>query len=564
MAQLLGPDGRPIQTRTLTEEVATATVQGVRPIVADHPAKGLTPSGLAQILEESETGDPRRWFALSEDIEERDPHYRAVLATRTAAVTGEEIRVEPASEDAADEAAADLVRDWLDRDTLREELDSLLDAIAKGFAIAEIRWDTSGGRWWPVDIWAKPQRWFVVDPTDGWSLRLRTDDPDGAELPPWKFVIHRAGRRTGSAIRAGTSRTAAWYYLFKTFSLKDWLAYSESYGHPARIGRVPAGATQVEIETMARAISSIAANYSAVLPAGMDLEFLEAQRFGSQALYENLATFCDRQLSKLVLGQTTTTDAVSGGHAVSREHEKVRQDIAEADRAALAVTLNRQVVRPLIDANLGARERYPRIVIGPPDATDFDRLMVAVEKAVPLGFQVGQTQLREAIGIEAPAENDELLAPPAAPGLFSSRQVSNRQVSNRQVSNGLVSTGPHHPGETASITLHSVEDPIDNVDHLVADLLADWEDTTAPLLDPVRDLVARAGGLEEVRDGLVDLLAAPGMADRLADRLAAGLFSARASGRMGIELDGGLDDDPGEPDPGEPDPGEPGQGEGIR
>ncbi|RUU20749.1 DUF935 family protein, partial [Mesorhizobium sp. M6A.T.Ca.TU.002.02.2.1] len=102
--------GRPIAKAALKVEQAAPTGSGVRRHDALHPAAGLTPGRLAGILRASIDNDPESYLALAEDMEERDPHYAGVLGVRKRQVSGLEISVEAAGEDAASVEHADLVR----------------------------------------------------------------------------------------------------------------------------------------------------------------------------------------------------------------------------------------------------------------------------------------------------------------------------------------------------------------------------------------------------------------------------------------------------------------------
>ena len=84
-ATILGPDGRPLPRRPITAEVATPQISGVRSVWTQPVAAGLSPERLARILRDAAEpgGDTRDYLTLAEEIEEREPHYRAVLTTPT-------------------------------------------------------------------------------------------------------------------------------------------------------------------------------------------------------------------------------------------------------------------------------------------------------------------------------------------------------------------------------------------------------------------------------------------------------------------------------------------------
>lgn len=88
MPTLYDAQGRPIPTKDLREEIAGPSVTGVRSVLSGHPAQGLTPERLASLLMASEQGDEQAYLELAEEMEEKDLHYRSVLATRKIQVSG--------------------------------------------------------------------------------------------------------------------------------------------------------------------------------------------------------------------------------------------------------------------------------------------------------------------------------------------------------------------------------------------------------------------------------------------------------------------------------------------
>ena len=157
-AQLLDRWGNPVRRQILTTEVAAPTLGGVRSPIAGYPGDGLNPLRLAHILLAADQGDPVQYLELAETIEERDPHYLGVLGTRKRSVSQIEVTVEAASDDPEDVKIADMVRDWLKRDELTDDLFHILDCIGKGYSFTEILWDSSEGQWQPRELkWRDPR-----------------------------------------------------------------------------------------------------------------------------------------------------------------------------------------------------------------------------------------------------------------------------------------------------------------------------------------------------------------------------------------------------------------------
>lgn len=271
---ILGPDGRPVRREVLTQDVAGPTLSGVRSVLAGYPSDGLTPGRVATILREADQGLPERYLELAELVEERDLHYVGVLGTRKRSVAQLPIQVDAASDDPLDVQKADTIRSWLQRDELHEELFDILDAIGKGVSYTEIIWDTSAGQWEPRRLEWRDPRWFVFDRIDGRTPLLRTEMGD-VPLDPAKFIHARISAKSGLPIRSGLARLAAWGWMFKTFVLRDWAIFTQTYGQPIRVGKYEPNATEPEKDVLFNAVANIAGDCAAIIPASMTIEFVE-------------------------------------------------------------------------------------------------------------------------------------------------------------------------------------------------------------------------------------------------------------------------------------------------
>ncbi|MCR5855985.1 DUF935 domain-containing protein [Mesorhizobium sp. J428] len=517
--QLLDAFGRPINLQALKEEQAAPTMGSVRRHDAMHPAAGLTPGRLASILRESIENNPEAYLALAEDMEERDLHYASVLSTRKLQVAGLEITVEAAGEDAESVKHADLVREFIERDAFEIELRDILDAVGKGFSATEICWDSSEGDHRIRALKWRDPRWFEFDRVDGETLRLR-DNAGPVELTPFGWVIHHAKAKSGLPIRGGLARGAAWAFLFKSFTIKDWAIFVEAYGQPLRLGKYDAGATNEDKDKLLDAVTSIGTDYAAIVPNGMAIEFIEANLSGSHELYEKRADWLDRQISKLVLGQTATTDAIKGGYAVGKTHDGVRADLERADAKQLAGTLNRDISVPLVALNFGLQKKYPRIKIGRPEEIDVDKLVANVERLVPLGLEVGMATMRDKLGLPDPAAGEKLL------------QVRRPDVPAA----GVGPDGkplPQAPPPQQS--LQQEMSPTDAIDTAVAGTIDDWEPLVGPIVAGLAGRIAAAGSLDEVKQILAERFRDMDLS-ALTEQLARAAFAARLAGEADEDL----------------------------
>ena len=524
--------GNPISTTDLEDEFAAPTLGGIHSVWQETIVSGLTPHALAEVLRQAARGYPDRFFSLATDMEERDLHYAAVLGTRKRALTGITPLVVPASSSAEDEKIADAVREMIGQPEFVDDyLTDLLDALGKGYSVVETIWDRSAKEWHPKRYEWRDQRHFVIDQRDGRTLRLKDSSIEGVDLPPFKFSIHRPKLMSGLPIRAGLARLAAWAFLYKSYTLKDWMAFLEVYGMPLRVGRYSRNAKDSEKRVLLTAVRNISSDAAAIIPKEMEIEFIEAKGGTGNAVFSAKAEYLDRQISKGVLGQTMTTDDGSSlGQAAV--HENVRHDIARADARQTAVTANRDLIRPFVDLNFGPRDKYPTMVIPITENEDIKALVEAVTALVPLGLEVSMSKVRERIGFEEPDEDEKLLKTvvpgtalpkpeePPAPG-------KNNPLKPKDSAQARVQPCAQCGG------FHAVAaDQRPELEALADEALSEWETDLEPLVKPLQRLFETSKSYAQLEAGLDDLIAKMD-AGPLADRLAKLQMKARGLGDIG-------------------------------
>lgn len=525
--------------QVLESEIAGADVTGVRPITSGHPAQGLTPVKLAAILRAAEDTDPTAYLELAEEMEEKDLHYGAVLGVRKRAIRGMEMIVEPASDDARDIEAAAFVEEQLREVATGMAILDMLDALGKGYSATEIVWKLDGPRW-EVErlIWRDP-RWFEIHREDGCSLLIR--EPGGSiPLPPAKFIVHHPKVKSGFPVRGGLARLAAWAYLFKNFTLRDWAIFCEAYGHPLRLGKYDTNPTEEEKRTLLRAVRNIGADMAAIVPKSMEIEFVSASLSGNAAFYEAKSRYWDEQLSKGVVGQVATTDAIAGGHAVGKVHDAVRSDIRDADAEQLAATLMRDLARPLTVFNFGPETGVPRLRFEAPDEIDIRDWLAGVEAMVAkFDMPVAQADVYRRFNLAKPGEDEDVIEPkkpaPIPPGLDPGKEKGDPQPPDEPVD-----PEEDEQQEAARLVqaLLARQREGSALDDLVDAMMVEAGERPALGLGDIEAALESATSLEELKAALADAAATDIDQTQLVDLLARASSVARTAGVVGAEIEG--------------------------
>jgi phage gp29-like protein len=509
---LYGPDGQPVNTRSLQEELS-GSLGAVRGTEFDSQADILTPSKLASIIKDMQE-DPTAYLTLAIEMEEREPHYASVLQTRKLALSGIEPTVSAASDDKRDLEIAEAVRGLVSEPEFSDLVEDLLDALGKSFSVSEIIWRCTSERWSPIGYRWRDPRWFMFDYKNGEQIRLRTEGTqEGVPLIPYKYIVHYPRIRTGLKIRGGLARLAAAAYMCKNYAVKDWMRFIELFGIPMRVGRYDAGtASPTDKDVLKRAVFGLGTDAAAILPKGMDIEFEEIANTGAGAtLFEKAADWFDKQVSKAVLGQTMTTDDGSS-QSQANVHNEVRLDLRRADARRLAATINAKLIEPFVQLNFGQVERYPRIGWELNEPEDLTAMADSLQKLVPLGMKVEASVVRDRFGWPDPADGAELLMPPPSfagnPALNAALQGASRR---------------------ARTALNSQQAVDDELALIAAEMLDGWEEAADPLLIPIRNLIDDCETFEELQERLAE--AAPAMNTvELTQRLALAMFKSRGAG----------------------------------
>lgn len=412
-----------VDTGTKRPVTARVAVGDVNDKFSDYPSNGLTPRRLARIFREADEGNVRAQMELFEEMEEKDTHLFSQMQTRKLAVTGLDWEVQPFSEDEIDKEIADFIDEQLKGiENFDEVLIDMLDAIGKGISIMELAWTVEDGRNVIEDIeYVHPKKLVWDSTTD--ELKVCTREyPSGVELPENKFVVHKYKAKSGHASRAGIMRVVSWMYLFKNYDIKDWVSFCEVFGMPLRLGKYDASASESDKKQLMEAIISLGTDAAGIVPSSTMIEFIESQKTTSVEIYEKLARYCDEQISKAILGQTLTSDSGGGSYAQSKTHNEVRHDLTVADAKSLAVTIRRDIIRPLVEFNYGSEANIPFFGFDCHEVED-QKEVVEIYKtlACDMGLEIPKSHIYKKFNIPKPENGEEVLKPPQA-GMMTAQQ----------------------------------------------------------------------------------------------------------------------------------------------
>jgi phage gp29-like protein len=418
MATLYDYAGRPVKSSPLQQERSAGSLTSVRTPYESTVAFGLTPEKLVSILNRAREGDHEDYLTLAHEMEQRDAHYMAILGVRKMAVAGLKFEVTPVNDNnAQDVKEAEAVASILKAQAFGESIIDVLDGLGKGFSVTELVWARSAEMWKPVEYHHRPARWFFFERETLRTLRLHDGSVDGQELEAFKYICHKPKIVSGVPIAGGLARVVMALHLFSSFALRDWAAYSEICGIPVRVGRYADGATEADIEALKDAVRNIGSDAAAVIKNTMEIVFERAANsggFGADKFFETFLAFLDKLKSKAVLGQTMTVEDGSS-MAQAKVHDEVRDDIRNADAVQCRNTIRRDVIKPIVDLNFGARQdehEYPNFEFDIEEPEDLELLAKALVPFITLGLPVSKRVILEKFGLPEPEPGEDLLTAP--------------------------------------------------------------------------------------------------------------------------------------------------------
>lgn len=537
MAKILGPDGLPITTEALSEP-QTSHYSHLQRELQTHPTRGLTPSKLASILDQAEQGDLLAQFDLYEDMEEKDGHIAAELGKRRRALLVDWSVVPPDNPTPAEKSNAELLAELVGEIADFEDvLFDVTDAIGKGFSCCEIEWHKPGKYWVPKTITHRPQSWFTVHRGYRQQLRLRSnttvDGIVGEPLQTFGWITHVHKAKSGYLERTAMFRQLVWPYLFKNYSVGDLAEFLEIYGIPVRIGKYPSGASEKEKMTLLRALVGIGHNAAGIIPAGMELDFLDAAT-GDPKAFELMLNWCERTQSKVILGGTLTSgaDGKSSTNALGNVHNEVRKDLRDSDIKQMCSTITRDLLYPLAALNGLAPDGMRRCSVFQLDVGETEDMAAyaeALPKLVDVGFQIPVQWAQEKVGIPQPEAGEPVLQA-TSPAMWRQGMAA---------TTGRVPFPGHLWGVAAAAgQLPAGQLPPSPQTAMRPQLAANIKAPAAAWVDKIRELVSQATSLEEIRDGIAAL--DPNMSlDDYAAAMAEALAAAHLAGRYEVLQEAG-------------------------
>lgn len=415
-----------------------------------------TVATIQSAIRAAEAGDTRKLFGFYRDLSIGGSHVQAEFNKRKLAVLAQPHAILPADKAKPDDVTAALAVNQMiaDAENWNDGLTHLLDSTLWPVSVVEklfrprdlpsdapsaMRLSYTLRKIEPVNptllCFQKPYaRRMTPAPTETepaievWEsdLRFYSTDADGRinysyeqtyAADPMRHMIHRGHLLAGVRDNwGGPMRAVVFWYLLSVLG-RDWFARAmERFGVPFPVGRTNAKDAQA-VQFLSDAFALSTKIGGLVVDHETQIELKEVAISGLADSHEKFLSICNREISKVIVGQTLSAEAqpTGLGSGTANLQSDVRQDIRMFDCIKLGETLQKQLFAPFLKIN-GLRGAPPKIVWGglsDDDAKTFADLLNILGQA---GFEPTDEAiptLNERLGF--PVQRKPL---PAAPAPF--------------------------------------------------------------------------------------------------------------------------------------------------
>ena len=349
---------------------AQPTAQAVPPREEVAPGSGI--EAVVQYLPKLQNPDDvarQKGLSYYASVMMQNSHIAAEMQKRVLSVVNKPRRILPAKTPDG-QMIAEFVRwnfeEYLNRGWTAVMRQVLQGALVSGVSVQEILWNPSCSRGkyrgYTVieDVKDRDPERFLLDNNGNVYLKKHLWDLTGELQHPKKFIVFAWLPEYENPYGAPILRALRWHDWFQRQGMTYWMIFLEKFSQPTVIGTYPSGATKDQKDMLQRAIESVQVETGIRIPDTMKIEFLEAARSG-EAGYELLKDTCNREISKVIAGQTLTTETTdgSGAYALGYVHNLVRADLNAFDCQEVDRIVNNTLIAWLVDYNFPV-DYYPR------------------------------------------------------------------------------------------------------------------------------------------------------------------------------------------------------------
>jgi len=333
-----------------------------------NPIRNLTPTKLANALENFDYGYFRDASQIWEKVRDRDDQVKTVCEKREIKPTDMPWDITTVDDTPEAQKHKEALNDFYSNLTVTNAVEQnrrggvqlliqqMMRAVGDRFSVHEIIWKPD------VDLLTAEFRFVPLWFFEGRSGKLRFLPFEGAttgiDLEPAGWVVH-----SGPGLFVATCIA----YIYKQLGLKSWVNFNDKYGIPFLHGKTSAAFESQEWEQMEAALRNFSSDGSILTSSGAEIEAVQTTSAGSIPM-EPFTDRMDRAIGRLWNGGDLHSMSRDSGNAIGSNPQQLGQDdLAKADAERLSETLNAYVDRWVIKYKFGVDKPLARFVLQAPD-----------------------------------------------------------------------------------------------------------------------------------------------------------------------------------------------------
>jgi phage gp29-like protein len=292
-----------------------------------------------------------------------DPHLFSTIQQRKAGVLSLNWELQ---QQESTQNEFDLINNILININLENLIDQILNTPLFGFTVFEIIWKKEGNYLIPDRIDEKPQEWFFFDQYNNLNLKKNFNPNlgtnEGEIVNSLKFILVQHKPTYQNPYGERVLSRCFWPVTFKRGGLKFWITFTEKYGNPFMIGKLPRGSAQTDIDNLLTSLDNMIHDAVAVIPDDSSVEIKEAQRSSSVEVFKELMNFMNSEISKAILTQTLTTEVQdTGTYAASKTMGDMLHKVQQADKRLVERAINK-IIDLIYQVNFNSTDK-PKFIL---------------------------------------------------------------------------------------------------------------------------------------------------------------------------------------------------------
>jgi phage gp29-like protein len=205
-------------------------------------------------------------------------------------------------------------------------IDSVINSILFGFQPIELVWAMFDGIALPSKIELLFQEEIGINSDDNYFIY---DGLNKIDMQQYKHLI--LSNANNMIANDGLLFKCNNHIKYKKASTKYWVMLNEKYGMPMLIGKYERGISYEEVTKLADSLIDMVHDSVLVAPKDVELQLIEPNKNGSAKVYQDMIDYCNKEISKVILSQTLTTEAESGTYATGKVHQETKVDVIKSD-----------------------------------------------------------------------------------------------------------------------------------------------------------------------------------------------------------------------------------------